>query len=110
MQPVEVLRLGGLDGAHVADAGVVHQNVEAVEFGRRRGNGVRAGDVEMQRLCGADRVGERFGGGDVDVGDPDEGSGADEFLDGGFADAAGAARDQCVAAVETKRVSCCAGV
>ena len=66
------------------------------------GDGCGAGYVEMERLGGADGFGQGFGGGDIDVGDPDEGAGADEFLDGGFADAAGAAGDEGVAAVETK--------
>ncbi len=34
----------------------------------------------------------------------DEGTGADEFLDGGFADAAGSAGDQGVTAIETERL------
>ena len=47
-------------------------------------------------------LGKSFGGGEVDVGDPDEGAGADEFLHGGFADAAGAAGDEGVAAFEAE--------
>ncbi len=66
------------------------------------GDGFGAGDVQMQRFCGAHRVGQRFSGGDVDVGDPDEGAGASEFLDGSFADAAGAAGDEGMTAVETE--------
>ena len=35
-QAVEVFGLGGFDGAHVADAGIVDENVEAVELSERR--------------------------------------------------------------------------
>ena len=56
------------------------------------------------RTCARRRVdvGEALGSGEIDVGDPDEGAGADEFLYGGFADAAGSAGDESVAALETK--------
>ena len=66
------------------------------------GDGVGAGDVEVDGLGRAGGVGQGFGGRNIDVGDPDEGAGADQLADGGFADAAGAAGDQGVAAVETK--------
>ena len=46
--------------------------------------------------------GQCFGGGDVDVGDPDECAGTNEFFYCGFANAAGAAGDKRVSAVEAK--------
>ena len=47
-QAVEVFGLGGLNGADVADACVVHENVEEVELREGGGDGCGVGDVEMQ--------------------------------------------------------------
>ncbi len=70
----------------------------------RSGDGVGAGDVEVDGLRRSEGRSKSFGGGEIDVGDPDEGAGGDQLLDGGFADAAGAAGDQGVTAVEAKRL------
>jgi hypothetical protein len=69
---------------------------------RVRRDAAAAMEVGLVDLGGDEGVGEGFGGGEVDVGDPDEGAGADEFADGGLADAAGAAGDQGVTVVEAK--------
>ena len=47
-------------------------------------------------------MGERLGRFEVDVGNPDEGSGAGQLLDRGGTNAAGAPGDQSMAAIETK--------
>ena len=84
------------------DAGVVDQYVEASDLGDGGGDGRGAGNVEWEGVCrGPDGVGEGFGGGEIEVGDPDGCACADEFPDGGFADAAGAAGEEGVAFVET---------
>jgi len=59
--------------------------------------GVRGMPVSYTHL-----LGQCFGGGQVDVGDPDECAGANQFLGSGLADAAGAAGDQGVPTVEAK--------
>ena len=56
----------------------------------------------MQRLRGADGLGEFLGGVKIDVGNPDEGPGADEFFCRCFSDAAGTAGDEGMAAVKAK--------
>src|SRR5208337_1510749 len=103
-QAVEVLRLGGFNGADVADARIVDQDVEPTDVLYRSGDGVGAGDVEVNDLRRGEGRGEGFGCGEINVGDPDEGASGDEFLHGCFADAAGAAGDKGVTAVETKRL------
>jgi hypothetical protein len=45
---------------------------------------------------------EGFGGGKIDIGDPDKCAGAGELFYGGFADAAGSAGDKGVAMVEAE--------
>ncbi len=59
-QAVEVFRLSGFDGAYVADAGVVDQDIEAFEPGNGGGDGLGAGYVEMERLGGAEGIGQRL--------------------------------------------------
>ena len=87
----------------MADAGVVDEDVEAGELGDSGFDGFGAGDVEWEGVCrGTDGLGESFGGGEVEVGDPDGCAGAGELLDGGLADAAGAAGDEGVAIIEAQ--------
>ena len=109
-EAVEVFWLGGFDGADVADAGVVDEDVEAGDFGDSGGDGGGTGDVEVEEFGGGERGGEGFAGWNVDVGDVDEGPGADEFADSGFADAAGTAGDEGVAVVEAERSWAFSGV
>ena len=90
----------------MTDSCVVYKNVEAVELRDGGGDGIGSGDVEVQRFGGADRAGQSFSGSVIDVGNPDECTGANEFLHGGFADAAGAAGDEGVPAIEAKRFGC----
>ena len=101
-EAVEVVGLGGLNGANVANAGVVDEQVEAGELGCGGGDGIGAGDVEVESFGGAEGLGEGFGGGEVDVGDIDECAGAYQFFGGGFTDAAGAAGDEGLAVVEAE--------
>ena len=49
---VEIFGLGGFNGADVADACIVDQNVEELELREGRGDGFGAGDVEVQRAGG----------------------------------------------------------
>ena len=85
----------------MADARVVHEDVKAAGMGLDGGSDrVRAGDVKMQCLCRAEALGECFCGSQVNVGNPDRGAGASELLDGGFANAAGSARNEGVTAIE----------
>ena len=90
----------------MADAGVVDEDVEAAELRDGGGDGVGAGDIEVEGAAQSrvDRA-RASAAAKIDVGDPDEGAGANEFFDGGFADAAGAAGDECVAAVESRRLA-----
>jgi hypothetical protein len=92
-QAVEVFGLCGFNGAHVADAGIVDEDVEEFELREGCGDGCGAGDVEMQRAGHGKRGRERVSSGKIDVGDPDLCAGASEFLRGGFTDAACAAGD-----------------
>ena len=101
-EAVKVFGLGGLDGANVAYAGVVDEDVEAGELGFSGGDGLRAGDVEVEGVGVGNFGGEGIGGFLIEVGDIDFGSGAGEFFDGGCADAAGAAGDQGAAVVEAE--------
>ena len=87
---VEIFRFGLLDRSHVADAGVVDEDVEGADLRDGRSDRLRIRDVEMQGLRRAEGLGKLFGGVCIDIGDPYEGAGANKLFDGGFADAAGA--------------------
>src|ERR1700738_468592 len=101
-EAVEVLGLGGFNGADVADSGVIDEDVEAGDPGDGGGDGVGAGDVKADGLGGPQNGGQGFSRGEVDVGDIDVGASAGQLFRGGFADAAGASGDEGVAIVETE--------
>ena len=101
-QAIEIFRLGGFDGAYVADSGVVDQDVETLHLADRRGDRLGAGHVKTNCSRRTGRSGKFLGGGKIDVGHPDESAGADEFFDRRLADAAGSAGDQGVPARENK--------
>ncbi len=101
-QAVEVFGFGGFNGAHVADARIVDENVEEFELRKGCGDGFGVGDIEMQRAGGGKCARERFSSWEIDVGDPDFGACAREFLHSGFANAAGAAGDEGDAVVEAE--------
>ena len=61
-----------------------------------------AGDIEMQRLRGADGLGKFLGGVKIDIGNPDEGPGVDEFFCRCFSNATGTARNEGMATVKAK--------
>ncbi len=104
MQAIEVGWFGGFDRADVADARVVDEDVQMTDGFDCGSDRVGTGDVEMQCLCRAEGLGESFGGGEIDVGDPDGSAGARQFLYCCFANAAGAAGNKSVTAIEAERV------
>jgi hypothetical protein len=101
-QSVEIIRLGGIDSSHVANARVVHQNVEPVELRHSRGNRSRIGYIQMKCLAGPDGIGQSLGRCKVDIGNPHMGSGARQFPHRCLTDAARAPGYQRMAAVKAK--------
>ena len=63
------------------------------------------GDVHRDGFGVGEFGGERLGGGEVEVGDEDVGSGAGEFAGGGGSDAAGASGDECDLVFQVKDIS-----
>ncbi len=78
--------------------------IEALDGGDSGGDGRRTGDVELNCPGRAGRGRQLLRSGLVDVGDPHEGARAHQFLDGRFADTAGAAGYEGVAPVNPKCV------
>ena len=103
-QAGEALGFPGFEGGGPADAGVVDQDGERAEFGFGAGDhgldGGFVGDVGLDgdgpAAGSGDFLGEFLGGiGAAGVVDGHRTAGCDEAADGGAADAAGAAGDEC---------------
>src|ERR1019366_2334903 len=86
----------------MADARVVHENVEAPDLCNSFRDRLGAGYIEANRLCRPNQLCQRLGGSKVDVGDINECASASQFLDRSFADTAGAARHKHAASLKAK--------
>jgi hypothetical protein len=102
----EVVLRGAGDVAYEADTGVVDEDIKLRNGGKGSGDGRCGGDIHLNGFCAGELGGKGVGGGEVEIGYENLGTGAGEFAAGCGADAAGASGYEGDLVVETEGVGC----